>query len=269
MSIKLPKKKAQPVYDDKGLKIITKKYLRELCEELELYTTPALNDKLYLHFQGFSRIDDLDEFVNLTALYLDHNCIRHVDNLYMLRELRCLYLQTNLITKIEGLESLKKLMTLDLSHNQITMVENLDDLPELQNLNLSHNYLLTVESIEKLVECQSLRKVDLSNNETQYSEAVLAVFVGLKNLACLHLKDNLIKEGVANYRKIMISSISTLTLLDDKPVSGDDRRLAEAWQRGGKQAEDEEKMKIWEEKQAREQQRVIENKEIAEKAQLR
>jgi hypothetical protein len=261
--------KAVPVYDEQGLKIITKKYLKELCEELDLYTTPSLNEKIYLHYKGFSRIDNLDEFINLRALYLDHNCIRRIENLTQLTQLRCLYLQSNLITKIENLDCLPNLMTLNLSHNQITTIENLGGLGRLQTLDLSYNYLLDGESLGGLVECQSLTSVDLSNNDTKYSDCILPVFMAMKHLSCLYLRENPVKREFSNYRKLMITSIPTLLYLDERPVNENERRTAEAWQRGGREAEEEEKVKIQQEKRERDQQNFLENKEREERARLR
>jgi len=269
MIIKQKEVKAVPVYDEQGLKIITKKYLKELCEELDLYTTPSLNEKIYLHYKGFSKIDQLDEFINLRALYLDHNCIRRIENLDKLTQLRCLYLQSNLITKIEGLESLPNLMTLNLSHNQITTIENLGSLHKLQTLDLSYNYLLDGESLGGLVECQSLTSVDLSNNDTKYSDCILPVFMAMKHLSCLYLRENPVKREFSNYRKLMITSIPTLLYLDERPVNDNERRTAEAWQRGGREAEEQEKIKIHQEKKERDQQNFLENKEREERARLR
>ena len=48
---------------------LTKKSLLKLCRELDLYSTPQLNDKLYLHQQGISKIQNLDEYIDLSMLY--------------------------------------------------------------------------------------------------------------------------------------------------------------------------------------------------------
>ena len=42
--------------DDNGVNILTEAYIRELCEQNGQYTTPSLNDTLYLHFKGFKKI---------------------------------------------------------------------------------------------------------------------------------------------------------------------------------------------------------------------
>ena len=48
----LRKKKAVLQTDENGHYIITKDYLKDLCEENEQYITPNLNNTLYLHFKG-------------------------------------------------------------------------------------------------------------------------------------------------------------------------------------------------------------------------
>lgn len=69
---------------------LTKEYLRNYCKKERLYLTPELNDKLYLHFKGFAKIEGLDEYTGLRALWLAGNAISKIENLHNNKELRCL-----------------------------------------------------------------------------------------------------------------------------------------------------------------------------------
>lgn len=59
----------------------------------------------------------------------------------------------------------------------------------------------------------------------------------MPELAVAYLQNNLFNKKIAHYRKALISKISTLKFLDDKPVFEDERRYAEAWARGGLEEE--------------------------------
>lgn len=41
------------------------KMLKDVVKKNELYTTPRLNDRLYLHFQGIRHIEGLEEYDQL------------------------------------------------------------------------------------------------------------------------------------------------------------------------------------------------------------
>ena len=47
---------------------MTKKFLKEHCEQNKLYFTPWLNDTLYLHFKGFSAIENLERLDNIRQI---------------------------------------------------------------------------------------------------------------------------------------------------------------------------------------------------------
>ena len=69
---------------------MTREALKDLCKHHGLYRTPALNDKLYVNFQGFSNIANLDEYTALKALFLEGNALDSLDGLPALDQLKCL-----------------------------------------------------------------------------------------------------------------------------------------------------------------------------------
>lgn len=42
--------------------VMTKEWIRQQCRKYRQFQTPALNDKLYLQNQGFSEIQNLEEY---------------------------------------------------------------------------------------------------------------------------------------------------------------------------------------------------------------
>jgi len=67
-----------------------KKFLRK--EHKLYYSTPELNDCLYLHYKGFRKIENLEEFTGLKVLYMEGNALSTIENLEHNVNLRCLYL---------------------------------------------------------------------------------------------------------------------------------------------------------------------------------
>jgi dynein assembly factor 1 len=79
---------------NRGGRQLTPKYLQDLFKkEWKLYyRTPELNEKLYLHYKGFPKIQSLELFPDLKCLYFEGNGIHKIEGLETNTKLRSLYL---------------------------------------------------------------------------------------------------------------------------------------------------------------------------------
>ena len=62
---------------------LTPKFLMDLLKSKfkEYYTTPHLNTVLHLNYKGILKIENLDDFTGLRALYLNSNAIKKIEGL--------------------------------------------------------------------------------------------------------------------------------------------------------------------------------------------
>ena len=250
--------------DAAGNRRMTPKALRKICVEKGGYATPELNDTVYFHYKGFSRIEGLDAYVGVKALWLEGNGFFKIENLEPLQNLVCLFLQENLISKIENLDKNPTIRQLNLATNQIRSVgDGLCKLVTLETLNLSNNMLETVDDLKGLVEaldpdtnelvpvCQNLSVLDLSKNRIE-DPAIVTILQRLPNLKVLNLMNNKIVRTMERYRKTIIHACPKLTYLDDRPVFDDERRAVTAYFTGGPEAEIAERRLCLAEKHAEE-----------------
>jgi hypothetical protein len=229
--------------------------VKRICKELQLYSTPHINDKLYLHYKGWSSIGEcLGEYTGLKSLWLEGNGLSKIENLDKLTLLRCLFLNNNLISEIEGLEANTDLDTLNLANNQVAGIApgSIASLTVLSTLHLASNKLKHVEDLSGLLDCPSISVLDISNNDIE-DPAIVELLEAMPNLRVLHLSGNPCVRKITSYRKTLVSRLKQLRYLDDRPVFDDERRCTEAWAVGGMEAEKTERVLIREEKAAKEE----------------
>ena len=208
---------------------MTLKKLKELCRKDSLYSTPYLNDKLYLHYKGFRQIENLDEYTGLKVLWLEGNGLGSIQGLDKQAQMRTLYLQENLIERIENLSHMTELVTLNLNKNLLSNLHGLESLsPTLQTLMVGNNHLVSSEGCAALRTCKNVSTLDIQENRIEDPE-ILNVLADMPQLAVLYLQGNPCVKKIRHYRKHVVGKLKNLKYLDDRPVFDDERKRCDVW----------------------------------------
>ncbi|KAK9831315.1 hypothetical protein WJX81_001414 [Elliptochloris bilobata] len=215
---------------------MTASSLRAICKENKLYATPELNETLYCNHRGFITVAHLEPYTGLRALFLENNALDTLDGVPALPELRCLYAQCNTLLELGDLGRFKNLDTLNISSNSISSLQGLSGCVNLRTLLAANNRLAGPRALADLPRCSALVTLDLQENQLGNTQ-VLEALKQLPNMRCVYLRGNPVVSAIPQYRRTLLSALPGLTYLDDRPVFPTERRCAEAWARGGVDAE--------------------------------
>lgn len=233
-----------------GAAKLTKEKLRELLDSNRrmYYRTEELNDKLFLHFGGFTKLENLEKFTGLKTLYAESNALDTMTGLETMAQIRSLFLQQNCIRKMEGLHHHPNLWALNLSENFIDKIEGLAGVPELNTLNLAGNRIgfHGLSDVADLAN-SSVCCLDLQNNKIDDIDFLPEILMRMPQLKVLYLKGNPFVKKLPNYRKTLIAHLPNVSYLDDRPVFKEEHRAAIAFNRGGLEEERAERRRIKEE----------------------
>ncbi|CCW62742.1 unnamed protein product [Phytomonas sp. EM1] len=253
-------------------------------KNLEPYTNVKV---LWLEQNAITNLSGLEHQRDcLVSLFLQNNTICSLQTLTAtpLHNLRVLNISHNYITSLKGiaaacpcLETLQvshnhlvsldacrdlwqlseTLTSVDLSYNKITQSETVSDGPVVNPFNAKASVGSISDSDIHISWQPDNGEKDLSSGPVQNQSSrrfdkdplvVVHFFKNLPNVSVVYIHGNGITHGLKNYRRNMVLHLPNLTYLDERPVFPEERRVVEAWGRGGDEAEAAERAAIREEK---------------------
>ncbi|GLC71381.1 hypothetical protein PLESTF_001109300 [Pleodorina starrii] len=169
----------------------------------------------------------LDAFPSLQVLQLGGNQVSSISSLQLgaLTGLRSLFLQANDITRIEGLDGLVNLQELVLDRNRIRYIDMdaLQGLPRLRELRLEENGLRSLHGFHPV--CRTLQALHVGSNRIS-EPADLERLSALSGLMELTLAGNPLSRK-NSYRPMVVARCPRLQVLDQQPVTVEERDYAE------------------------------------------
>lgn len=158
------------------------------------------------------KIENLEALVNLEELWLGKNKIAELENLGTLKKLKILSIQSNRITKLENLEDLENLEQLYLSHNGVTRIEGLERNLKLTTLDVGANFISTIENLSHLA---CLEELWMNGNQVPDLHSLEAELGSIKSLETLYLEANPCQTNdMTGYRRKIMLALPHLKQID-------------------------------------------------------
>lgn len=241
---------AEDPVDEDGCPVMTHVVVSRIVRDAGGYRAPHVNERLWLHNRRWKVIQNLDKYTGVAMLHLENNQIAHIGpGLRHMSKLKALYLNCNMLRKVDlHLAANEELSHLNLATNQIASFEPSGLPPSLNTVLVAANCLETAAAIAPLAALPNLEVLDLQNNKLD-GDDLFHLFASFPSLRVLYLIGNPIQRA-DYYRKRLVSRCASLTYLDTLPVEDLEKRGAEAWARGGRDAEISARKKFQDEKRA-------------------
>eukprot|EP00826_Nyctotherus_ovalis_P062730 TRINITY_DN9128_c0_g4_i2.p1 TRINITY_DN9128_c0_g4~~TRINITY_DN9128_c0_g4_i2.p1 ORF type:complete len:368 (+),score=136.76 TRINITY_DN9128_c0_g4_i2:77-1180(+) len=143
-------------------------------------------------------------------------------------------------------------------------------LKKLKELKLQNKRLSKLDDLRGLEEVkESLEWLDVSSNRIQYDEELLLFFKGFNKLGAISLKNNLLVDKFASYKKNVIAALDQVNCLDGQVIEDSERLAAEAFAKGGRELEQKVKRQLHEEKKLLAKSQVEKEREYYKKVDAR
>jgi dynein assembly factor 1 len=94
-----------------------------------------------------------------------------------------------------------------------------------------------LDDLKGLLECPSIANLDIADNKIDDETVLEEIWMKMRDLKVLYSQGNSYAKKIVAYRKVVTAKIPELRYLDDRPVFEEDRRRAEAFYKGGIEAE--------------------------------
>lgn len=223
-----------------GAAVMTAQLIRAQCKAHGGYGTEELNEKLFLHRFGFGTLANLGLYTGCRVLYISHNALKDLRPLAHMASLVALYASNNALASCTMLPVLPALETLDVSHNCLADLKGVAAAaPALETLLASHNRVETMDGA-RLCAMPALTTIDLAHNKLADEEKLLSALSNAPTrgaLLTLIVDANEAQRRAGHYRKRWIGHFPALRALDALPVFPEERERAEAFCKGGLEAE--------------------------------